>query len=103
MKTTNLSEKAIEFINVDNNRRFSVTPEAVEFLQSLKGKKLGVISIVGKYRTGKSFIVNRVLLNKVQKGFKVGPTIMPCTKVLFCIFIKVYYPLKGTMNMESDC
>lgn len=26
--------------------------------------KLGVISIVGKYRTGKSFFVNRVLLNK---------------------------------------
>ena len=50
---------------------------------SLKGKKLGIISIVGKYRTGKSFIVNRVLLKKVKKGFKVGPTINPCTKGLW--------------------
>ena len=58
----------------------------------LKGKKLGVISIVGKYRTGKSFIVNRVLLNKVEKGFKVGPTINPCTKVII-IFLNNY--LKG--------
>ena len=48
---------------------------------SLKGKKLGIISIVGKYRTGKSFIVNRVLLEQVKKGFKVGPTVNPCTKV----------------------
>ena len=50
---------------------------------TLKGKKLGIISIVGKYRTGKSFIVNRVLLNKVKSGFEVGPTINPCTKVNF--------------------
>jgi len=87
MKSNNLSEKAIEFIKVDKNRRFSVTPEAVEFLKKLKGKKLGIVSIVGKYRTGKSFIVNRVLLNKVQKGFKVGPTINPCTKVNFITFL----------------
>lgn len=44
---------------------------------------LGVISIVGKYRTGKSFFVNRVLLNRSNNnGFSVGPTINPCTKVL---------------------
>ena len=74
--------KAIQFIKVNENGKFKITPEATEFLMSLKGKKLGIISIVGKYRTGKSFIVNRVLLNTVQKGFKVGPTINPCTKGL---------------------
>ena len=63
MKGNISSEKAIEFIKVDERRRFSITPEAVTFLKSLKGKKLGVVSIVGKYRTGKSFIVNRVLLD----------------------------------------
>jgi hypothetical protein len=45
-----------------------------------------VISIVGKYRTGKSFFVNRVLLDKVNQGFNVGPTIHPCTKVNEIIF-----------------
>ena len=74
-------QKPIQFIKVDHKGKFSIAPEAVEFLKKLKGKKLGVISIVGKYRTGKSFIVNRVLLNKKQNGFKVGPTINPCTKV----------------------
>jgi Guanylate-binding protein, N-terminal domain len=36
------------------------------------------------YRTGKSYLLNRVILN-VQKGegFGVGPTINPCTKGLW--------------------
>ncbi len=48
-----------------------------------KDRKLGIVSIVGKYRTGKSFFVNRVLLDSTgnNKGFSVGPTINPCTKV----------------------
>lgn len=39
--------------------------------------------MVGKYRTGKSFFLNRVLLEVEGKGFKVGPTINPCTKGLW--------------------
>jgi hypothetical protein len=46
-------------------------------------KTLGIISIVGKYRTGKSFFVNRVLLDQKKGGFQVGPTINPCTKGLW--------------------
>ena len=40
------------------------------------------ISVVGKYRTGKSYLLNRVLLDR-SDGFSVGPTINPCTKVRF--------------------
>ncbi len=50
---------------------------------SLTEEKIGVISIVGKYRTGKSFLVNRVLLQQKENGFQVGPTINPCTKGLW--------------------
>lgn len=32
------------------------------------------------YRTGKSYLLNRMILNR-QSGFGVGPTINPCTKV----------------------
>jgi hypothetical protein len=34
------------------------------------------------YRTGKSYLLNRMLLNR-SGGFGVGPTINPCTKVSF--------------------
>lgn len=41
--------------------------------------------MVGKYRTGKSYFLNKVLLNKPSKasGFEVGPTINACTKGLW--------------------
>jgi hypothetical protein len=44
---------------------------------------VAVIAVAGKYRTGKSFLLNRVILNKKNEGFGVGPTINPCTKGLW--------------------
>ena len=59
---------------------FQVSEEAQALLHSLKDK-VGVIAVAGKYRTGKSFLLNRILLNKRGAGgFGVGPTINPCTK-----------------------
>lgn len=43
------------------------------------------------YRTGKSYLLNRMLLNR-EKGFSVGPTVNPCTKGLW-IWSK---PIYGT-------
>jgi len=40
-----------------------LNPDAEKYLMSLKEDKIGLVSIVGKYRTGKSFLVNRVLLD----------------------------------------
>lgn len=46
-------------------------------------EKIGIIAVAGKYRTGKSFLLNRILLDKKDtNGFGVGPTINPCTKVI---------------------
>lgn len=62
--------------------KFKVSEEAKEFLRSVK-ERVGVISVAGKYRTGKSFLLNRVIINKDNQGFGVGPTINPCTKGLW--------------------
>jgi hypothetical protein len=86
-KHTDYSEtaRAIPFIIMRDNKGFEVTPEAIAFLNTLSAKKLAVISIVGKYRTGKSYFINKVLLNMPQRaeGFAVGPTVNPCTKGLW--------------------
>ena len=61
-----------------------MTTEAIEFLQSVPAP-IGVVSVAGMYRTGKSYLLNKMLLNaKPSKGFGVGPTINPCTKGLWC-------------------
>jgi len=42
--------------------RFELNPEAGEFLQSLKDIKLGVVAVCGKYRTGKSYLLNKLFV-----------------------------------------
>lgn len=81
---------AIPFImlNQDSGKSgFQINPEAAEFLSTIRGK-FAVIAICGKYRTGKSYIMNKLFIESLQeerakKGFQVGPTINPCTKGLW--------------------
>lgn len=68
---------------------FYLTQQAEEFIANLDpDKKIAVVSTVGKYRTGKSFFVNRVLLDTKEEVFTVGTTVVACTKVFFLIKIK---------------
>ena len=41
---------------------FEINEEAREFLKKLSGP-IGVLSVAGMYRSGKSYLLNRVLLN----------------------------------------
>jgi hypothetical protein len=47
-------------------------------LEKIEGP-LSVITIAGGYRQGKSFLMNRLLLN-IKKGFEVGGSVNACTK-----------------------
>ncbi len=74
-------DRPIPFILLNQKGQFEITPEAKEFLLTLTDQPLAIISVVGKYRTGKSYFINKALLNQNRRGgFKVGPTINPCTK-----------------------
>jgi len=87
------------FLELLSNRariEFQLNDEAVEFLQSLEGP-IGVVAVAGMYRTGKSYLLNRMILDR-QNGFGVGSTINACTKGLW-IWKK---PLRGfTTEGES--
>ena len=76
------SQIALPFVVFSDNK-FIIPNEARQLLcqQKYNNNNIGIISLVGKYRTGKSFLLNRVLLNlKQNPGFGVGPTFKPCTK-----------------------
>eukprot|EP00960_Hanusia_phi_P065441 766095-Hanusia_phi.AAC.1 len=75
---------------------FEVTDEAREFL-SLIDSPISVLSVVGMYRTGKSFLLNRILLGR-KDGFPVGSTVNACTKGLW-IWSK---PLRGKTADGSE-
>ena len=76
---------AVPFITYnESTKKFVISKEARKIISNPeKNKKIGIISLVGKYRTGKSFLLNRVIINNKNNskdGFAVGPTIKPCTK-----------------------
>lgn len=54
-----------------------MNPKAVDQLSKIEGP-VGVITIAGLYRTGKSFILNQ--LAGKQHGFDIGATVEPCTE-----------------------
>lgn len=77
-------QEAIPLIIYDQDtQKFSINEEAVGIAQQIKGP-IGVVTVVGMYRTGKSYLLNRVIINaKKGEGFGVGPSINPCTKGLW--------------------
>ena len=78
------SNLAIPFITYnESSKKFIINKDAKKILSNPSNKKIGIISLVGKYRTGKSFLLNKVIINNDESntdGFAVGPTIKPCTK-----------------------
>eukprot|EP00357_Protocruzia_adherens_P021897 CAMPEP_0115015452 /NCGR_PEP_ID=MMETSP0216-20121206/26784_1 /TAXON_ID=223996 /ORGANISM="Protocruzia adherens, Strain Boccale" /LENGTH=1622 /DNA_ID=CAMNT_0002385589 /DNA_START=185 /DNA_END=5053 /DNA_ORIENTATION=+ len=76
------SEEAIPLVVVNpETNAFEFSAEAEEFLKKLKNP-IGIIAVAGMYRTGKSYLLNRMLLSQ-KRGFEVGPTVNPCTKGLW--------------------
>ena len=57
---------------------FEVGDEAKQFLNGIKDTNIEVVAIAGKYRTGKSYIIN--LLIGQPDGFKVSSKNQGCTK-----------------------
>lgn len=49
-------------------------------LSKIKGK-IGCVAIAGLYRTGKSYVLNRIIGK--QRGFEVGGTVNACTKGIY--------------------
>lgn len=80
-----------------NTQNFTLTTEGLEFLKSL-ASPIAVISVAGMYRTGKSYLLNRVLLNR-KGGFGVGPSVNPCTKGIW-VWGK---PISGTTADGTAC
>ncbi|KAL3519832.1 hypothetical protein ACH5RR_017981 [Cinchona calisaya] len=69
--------RPIRFIYCDDKGKFQMDPEAVAVLQLVK-EPVGVVSVCGRARQGKSFVLNQLLGR--SNGFQVAPTHRPCTK-----------------------
>lgn len=75
------SGQPLELVRYDSTtKQFEIGEEALAVLRSVHGP-MGVISVCGRARQGKSFILNQLLGQ--SSGFTVAPTHRPCTKGLW--------------------
>ncbi|KAK5825899.1 uncharacterized protein LOC108465221 [Gossypium arboreum] len=72
--------RPIRLLYCDEKGKFRMDPEAVAALQLVR-EPIGVVSVCGRARQGKSFILNQLLGR--SSGFQVAPTHRPCTKGLW--------------------
>ncbi|PIN06046.1 Actin filament-coating protein tropomyosin [Handroanthus impetiginosus] len=72
--------RPIRLVYTDEKGKFHMDPEAVALLQLVKDP-VGVVSVCGRARQGKSFILNQLLGR--SSGFQVASTHRPCTKGLW--------------------
>ncbi|KAJ6738216.1 GUANYLATE-BINDING PROTEIN 2-LIKE, partial [Salix koriyanagi] len=72
--------RPIRLVYYDEKGKFRMDSEAVAALQLVK-EPIGVVSVCGRSRQGKSFILNQLLGR--SSGFQVASTHRPCTKGLW--------------------
>ena len=86
------NQKPIALVTISNENKFELGKDAVAMLKKLKGN-IGVVAIAGLYRTGKSYLLNRLLGR--QSGFDVGNSVNACTKVFqFNFFFQPFSPVQ---------
>ncbi|KDP21017.1 hypothetical protein JCGZ_21488 [Jatropha curcas] len=72
--------RPIRLVYCDENGKFRMDAEAVATLQLVK-EPIGVVSVCGRARQGKSYILNQLLGR--SSGFQVDSSYKPCTKGLW--------------------
>lgn len=72
-----IMNKPIQLISINSDGKCELNPEAEEFISKID-RNIAVVCVTGLYRTGKSYLLNRLLDR--QDGFEIGSTIKSCTK-----------------------
>lgn len=79
MSTTQTSfrEEPIQLICTSDNQ-LSANPVALDILNQIS-KPMVIMGVAGMYRTGKSYLLNKMVLNR-KGGFETKGTVNSCTK-----------------------
>jgi hypothetical protein len=77
--------EVIPLVTCGEHGSYQVHDAAVAWLSTLEGP-LGVLTCAGKYRTGKSYLMNRLCgATRRDDVFKVGETVQACTKGIWML------------------
>lgn len=85
------------------NGEYSVDESTLEWIETHRGD-FAVVACAGKYRTGKSFLLNRLAQARSGSGFGVGETVQACTKGLWVYkkFFPTEDPSKHVLLVDTE-
>jgi len=64
----------------ENTKEFILNKDLYDELEQYNGN-IGFVIMAGPYRTGKSFLLNKIMgLKEGEAGFRVDPRVNTCTK-----------------------
>jgi len=72
-------------IYLDSSKKYQVHPDGLQVLNNLSNQsKIGIISVNGIMRTGKSYLLNQLVKmidpnSKAEQSFKTSPGVISCT------------------------
>ena len=83
--------------------RYTVDPDTLAWIEAKRGG-FGIITCAGRYRTGKSFLLNRLAQADSGCGFGVGDSVQACTKGLWVYkkWFKTDDPDKDILFMDTE-
>jgi len=82
-------EQPIQLVDVTPGGKLRLNPPALQQLRNV-GRPACVIGIIGKYRDGKSYLLNRIFACKPGEGFDLGHSVKGETKGIW-----LWYRLVG--------
>uniref|UniRef100_A0A8C4R430 GB1/RHD3-type G domain-containing protein n=1 Tax=Eptatretus burgeri TaxID=7764 RepID=A0A8C4R430_EPTBU len=71
------NDRPLEFIRMDKEGKFHMIKDTLRYLSEIK-QSVVVVSIIGRYRSGKSYLMNK--LAGKRAGFMLGHAVQSCTK-----------------------
>ena len=99
---TQIQGGPIQWIGFDETSdKYHVYPDAVKYLKTLT-RPLAIVSVVGLYRTGKSYLLNHILDVKKGQSFQVSPTVKSCTKGLWLMRPPIHLESHDLLVVDTE-
>ncbi len=92
----------LQLVRMTDSGKLEVGPEAAAALRAVR-TPIGVVSVCGRARTGKSYLLNQLLGQAA--GFTLGHNYKPCTKGLWMSSVPIRRtgPDGGDYHLVSSC
>ena len=80
---------------------YRANPVALDFLRQIR-RPIAVVVIGGRYRSGKSFLLNKLLRLPARSGFQTGSTINACTKGIWLHPVLLEKDGQAALAMDTE-